>query len=180
MSEPFIGQVTLFSFKFPPKGWAFCNGQLMPVAQNQALFALLGTQFGGDGRTTFALPNLQGNVIVGVGGGQTIGATGGEVAHTLVAAENPSHQHSLNADARTAATSNGVSPGGNVLGQSIGTDAGKPNYSINLYSTAGPSGGNQLSSSAVGQTGGQPHPNMMPSLVLDYCIALTGIFPPRN
>ena len=180
MSEQFLGQVTLFSFKFPPKGWAFCNGQLLPIAQNQALFSLLGTQFGGDGKTSFALPNLQGSVVVGMGGGQTIGARGGEATHTLVAAENPSHQHTLNADARTAASSNTVSPGGNVLGQSVGSNPPQANYPVNIFNTAGPSGSNQLSSSAVGSVGGQPHPNMMPSLVLDYCIALTGIYPTRS
>ena len=180
MSEQFLGQVTLFSFKFPPKGWAFCNGQVLPIAQNQALFSLLGTQFGGDGKTTFALPNLQGSVVVGMGAGQTIGARGGETTHTLVAGENPSHQHSLNADARTAASSNTVSPGGNVLGQSAGSSSENQPFTVNIYSTAGPSGSNQLSSSAVGSAGGQPHPNMMPSLVLDYCIALTGIYPTRS
>src|SRR5881227_265239 len=102
MSEPFLGEIKLFSFGFAPKGWALCNGQLLPINQNQALFSLLGTTFGGDGRVNFALPNLQGETPIHVGNGHTLGERGGEQAHTLSIAELPTHVHTLNASTSTA------------------------------------------------------------------------------
>jgi microcystin-dependent protein len=171
MSTPYLGQITIFAFSFPPKGWAFCNGQLLPINQNQALFALLGTQFGGNGQTNFALPNLQGNVAMGMGQGaglnnRTIGEVGGQQAHTLLVTEMAPHGHSANYGA--AATS--LTPGGNLW-------AADPNGNV----TFAGSGSETLAPQAIGNTGGnQPHNNMEPYLVLNFCIALQGIFPSRN
>lgn len=165
MSEPFLGEIKIFSFGFAPKGWALCNGQLLPINQNQALFALLGTTYGGDGRTTFALPNLQGRVPFHMGGGFTQGQSSGEAAHTLTISEMPAHTHL---------------PVGNSNNASVASPAG------NLW--AGSSGGGYLPTAnttmnpaSILPTGGsQPHDNMSPYLVLNFCIALQGIFPSRN
>src|SRR5712672_1630662 len=110
MSEAFISEIKIVAFSFPPKGWAFCNGQLLPINQNQALFSLLGTTYGGDGRVNFALPNLQGRVPVSFGNGITLGQAGGETVHTLITNEMPAHSHQLMADANTAASSNTNTP----------------------------------------------------------------------
>jgi microcystin-dependent protein len=175
------------AFNFPPKGWAFCNGQTLSIQQNTALFALLGTMYGGNGQTTFQLPNLQGRVPVhfGTGGGQTIteGQVGGEAAHTLTIAEMPTHPHSLNADATTGAGSNTNTPataGTKVLGQSAGTGGTPPTpFAVSLYSTSAPNG--SLDPRCLSPNGGsQPHENEQPYLVLNFCIALQGIFPSRN
>src|SRR6185295_9829366 len=113
MSEPFLGQLACIAFNYPPKGWTFCNGQLLPIAQNQALFSLLGTTYGGDGRTTFALPNLQGRAAVGVGQGFQLGQASGQEAHTLIQTEMPAHTHSWMGTATAATLSTGA---GNVVG----------------------------------------------------------------
>jgi microcystin-dependent protein len=153
------------SFGFPPKGWAMCNGQLLPINQNQALFSLLGTTYGGNGQTNFALPNLQGKVPIHVGSGHILGETGGEQAHTLIQAELPTHLHVLNASATNADV---VLPTGNVLAQSS-----------QLYGPAAQL--TTLDPSSNGQVGGsQAHLNMQPFLTLNFCIALQGIFPSRN
>src|SRR5258706_8514500 len=119
MAEPFLSEIRIFSFRFAPKGWALCNGRLLPINQNQPLFSLLGTTFGGDGRVNFALPNLQGNVPIGVGNGHTLGEKGGEQAHTLSLAELTTHVHSLNG---TTAAASQIIPGAALLGATAATD----------------------------------------------------------
>jgi microcystin-dependent protein len=161
------------SFSFAPKGWALCNGQLLPINQNQALFSLLGTTYGGNGQTTFALPDLRGNAPIHEGGGHTLGEKGGEQAHTLTMSELPQHIHDFSANTCVqSATANAT--------------AGSPtsNYWANsgraAYSTGGVSLG-AMSPQAVTNVGGsQPHTNMQPYLVLNFCIALQGIFPSQN
>jgi microcystin-dependent protein len=166
MSTPFLGQITIFSFSFPPKGWALCNGQLLPINQNQALFSLLGTFYGGDGRTNFALPNLQGNVAMMFGNSFTQGQVGGEVSHTLVTNEIPPHSHPVN----YGATATALTPGGNLW-------AADPNGNVTFASSPSET----LAPQAIGSnSGGQPHSNLQPYLVLNFCIALQGIFPSRN
>ncbi len=166
MAEPFLTEIRIMSFHFPPKGWAFCNGQLLPINQNQAVFALLGTTYGGDGRTNFALPNLQGRTPIHVGSGHTLGEAGGEQAHTLNAAELPEHTHALQASGSagdTAVPTNKV-------------PAASPSA---LYRPQGALA--QTARRNVTQVGGgQPHLNMQPFLALNFCIALQGIFPSPN
>lgn len=166
MAEPFLGEIRAMSFGFPPKGWALCNGQLMPINQNQALFALLGTTFGGDGRVNFALPDLRGRVPIHAGSGHVLGERGGEQAHTLSIAETPTHTHAANAASDAADT---PVPTGNLLATASGEIYNDP-----LSLTA-------LNPGTVGNTGGsQAHLNMQPFLTITFCIALTGIFPSRN
>ncbi|HEY5196407.1 MAG TPA: tail fiber protein [Solirubrobacteraceae bacterium] len=169
MSEPFLGQISLFGFNFAPRGWAQANGQLLPINQNQALFSLLGTTFGGNGTTNFALPNLQGRVPVGSqGGNPTEGQVGGEEAHTMTLAELPSHTH-LVAGAATTTTS---APANAFLGAPT---TGGP------YSPPPASGAVALASRSLASAGGgQPHDNHQPYLTINACIALQGIFPSRN
>ena len=156
------------SFVFAPKGWALCNGQLMPINQNQALFSLLGTTFGGDGRVNFALPDLRGRVPIHVGSGHTLGERGGEQAHTLSIAEGPTHAHVFNASSDVATANTG--PAGNLLAQSSGEF---------LYGA--PSNLVAMAPNAISNVGGsQAHLNMEPFLVLNFCIALQGIFPSPN
>ncbi len=166
MSEQFLGQISIFSFGFAPRGWALCNGQLMAINQNQALFALLGTTYGGDGRVNFALPNLQGNVAMMFGNGYTQGQVGGEANHTLLTTEIPPHSHPVN----FAAVAGSLTPGGGLW-------APDPNGNVTFASSPSET----LAPQAIGSnSGGQPHPNMQPHLVLNFCIALVGIFPSRN
>lgn len=165
MSQQFLSEIRIMSFNFPPKGWAFCNGQLLPINQNQALFSLLGTTYGGNGQTTFALPNLQGRTPIYVGQGHVLGEIGGEQTHTLLPSELPSHVHTLNAST-TAAELN--VPTGAYLG------------SVNNAYTA-PANLVAMSAQETSTPGGaQPHQNMQPYLTLNFCIALQGIFPSRN
>jgi microcystin-dependent protein len=171
MAEPFLSEIRIMSFVFAPKGWALCNGQLLPINQNQALFSLLGTTFGGDGRVNFALPDLRGRAPIHVGSGHTLGERGGEQAHTLSIAELPEHVHVLNA---SGAIGNSVNPrlpaGGNLLAQEPG-NVYSPNP-VNLGAL------NPASLSNVG--GSQAHLNMQPFLTLTFSIALQGIFPSPN
>ncbi|MES1245463.1 MAG: tail fiber protein [Acidobacteriota bacterium] len=162
MAEPFLSEVRIMSFVFAPKGWALCNGQLLPINQNQALFSLLGTTFGGDGRVNFALPDLRGRTPIHVGGAHTLGERGGEQSHTLSIGELPTHTHT-----GMASPTNGDSPsaGNNVLGGALNTYRGADN----LIS---------LNAGTVTNVGGsQAHLNMQPFLTLSFCIALQGIFP---
>jgi microcystin-dependent protein len=179
--EPFLGQIEAFAFNFPPRGWASCAGQLLPISQNTALFSLLGTFYGGNGTSTFALPDLRGRVANGFGQGQglqnyNIGQTGGEELHTLVLGEMAAggHTHAV------TATNNGTTGGTNVpsaavtLGSGYSSETGSP--AVNIYSSAA----STIAMGSLGQAGGQPHENRMPFLALNYCIALQGIFPSRN
>ena len=164
MSSPFLGQVSLFSFGFAPRGWAQCNGQSLPIQQNQALFSLLGTTYGGNGQTTFNLPNLQGRVPVHVGNGIVQGQTAGEQNHTLTVPEMAAHAHPVFANTGTT--------NGPLLNNTWATQSG------NAYNT---SANSAMNNAAVGNQGGsQPHNNMQPYLTLNLCIALQGIFPSRN
>ena len=165
MSEPFLSEIRIFSFGYAPKGWALCNGQLLPINQNQALFSLLGTTYGGNGQTTFALPNLRGQVPIHVGNGHTLGETAGSTSVTVNIQQMPTHTHNL-----VASDANGTQPvpPGNVLAQAN-----------NLYTPA--ANLTALDPSTVSNVGGsQPHNNKMPYLVLNFCIALQGIFPSQN
>ena len=165
MSEPFLSEIKIISFNFPPKGWAFCNGQLLPINQNQALFSLLGTTYGGDGRVNFALPNLQGRVPNHMGNGLTLGEMGGEAAHTVNISELPAHNHVPVGFDSTATT---PIPTGDLW-----ANGNEPAYS-NTFNAA-------MNPKCVTATGGsQPHENMSPYLVLNFIIALQGIFPSQN
>jgi microcystin-dependent protein len=167
MAEPFLGEIHIMAFNFAPRNWALCNGQLLSINQNAALFALLGTQYGGNGTTNFALPNLQGRVPIHVSGSFPQGSTGGETAHTLTAGELPAHTHPM--FGVTSPSANQRSLAGNMPG-APGT---------NLYNA---SANGNLASSALttGALGSQPHNNLQPYLTLNFCIALAGIFPSRN
>jgi microcystin-dependent protein len=167
MAEPFLSEIRIMSFNFAPKGWAMCNGQFLPINQNQALFSLLGTTFGGNGQTTFALPDLRGQVPIHVGSGHTLGEKGGEQAHTLSIAELPTHVHTLNASSVSATAV--VPTNALVLAQGA----------FEIY--RGASSLTAMKAGTVGNTGGsQAHLNMQPFLVLSFCIALQGIFPSQN
>jgi microcystin-dependent protein len=164
MAEPFLSEIRLMSFGFAPRGWALCNGQLLPINQNQALFSLLGTTFGGDGRVNFGLPDLRGRVPIHVGSGHTLGERGGEQAHTLSISEIPTHTHVLNG---TSNAGTQILPAGNLLATN----------NIPLYHTAD-SNLAAMSPAAIANVGGsQAHLNMQPFLTLSFCIALQGIFP---
>ena len=170
MAEPFLSEIRIMSFGFAPKGWAMCNGQLMPINQNQALFSLLGTTFGGDGRVNFGLPDLRGQVPIHVGSGHTLGEKGGEQAHTVSISELPTHTHVANGTSATANLTAPASPGTALLAKTNPPP---------LY--AAPSNLVAMSADSIANTGGsQAHANMQPYLVLTFCIALQGIFPSPN
>ena len=166
--DPYLGEIRLMAFAFPPRGWALCDGQVLPINQNQALFSLLGTTYGGDGRVTFALPDLRGRVPVHLGSGRVLGERGGEAAHTLTLAELPSHAHT--ATGTSASATSAVAGPGVMLATSVGGAAyGAPASLV------------PMATSAIGATGGgQGHPNLAPYLTLSLCIALQGIFPSQN
>ena len=172
MAEPFLSEIRIFSFNFPPKGWAFCNGQLLPINQNQALFSLLGTTYGGNGQTNFALPNLRGRASIHEGSGFTLGQAGGQSAHTVTISEMPTHTHFQNSN---------MCIGGNNINATLGdptsnywANNGKAQYATNTLDQV-------MHPSAVTNVGGsQPHNNMQPYLVLNFCIALQGIFPSQT
>lgn len=178
MSEPFLAEVKIVGFTFAPRGWAFCDGQILPINQNQSLFSLLGTTYGGDGRTSFALPDLRGRTPVHEGGGTSghtvnLGQKLGEETHVLTTQEIPNHDHVANG-AAAGETQNTSSPGGALLAQTSGGRRPLVPY--------GPAGNLvTLAGASVGQAGSnQGHENMQPFLALNFCIALLGIFPPRN
>jgi microcystin-dependent protein len=173
MSDQFVAEIRIFPFNFAPKGWAFCDGQLLPISQNTALFSLLGTTYGGDGKSNFALPNLQGSTPMQQGQGpglslRDLGETGGEQSVTLLQTEMPAHTHNVNA----GATPNQLTPVNNVWA------SGQKGFG-SFY--VPPPANAPMNVSATSITGGSlPHNNMMPYLTLTFCIALQGIFPPRS
>jgi microcystin-dependent protein len=168
MAEPFLAEIRLMSFGFAPKGWATCDGQLLPINQNQALFSLLGTNFGGDGRVTFGLPDYRGRAPMHVGSGHTLGERGGEATHTLVIGELPTHVHTLNATSGTAMTNLAINT------MLLGTSSPQ-----NLYGP--PTNAVAMSPAAISSTGGsQAHLNLQPYLTINFSIALQGIFPSQN
>lgn len=165
MSDPFIGEIKLFPYNRVPKGWAACEGQLLPINQNQALYSILGNVYGGDGRTTFALPDLRGRVAVHASTSIPFGALGGEENHTLTVNEMPQHTHQVMASNSAA----GVSEIGGA------TWAVTENFAYNPASTPVP-----MSQTAIAASGGsQPHPNMQPYLTMAFCVAVQGIYPSR-
>lgn len=173
MAEPFLSEIRMMSFQFPPKGWALCDGQLLPINQNQALFSLLGTTFGGDGRVNFGLPDLRGRTAIHTGGDHTLGERGGEQAHTLSIGELPTHDHVLNGS--TAGASTAV-PEGNVLSRGQTASSNPINYF-----NATPSNLVAMMAASIANSGGsQSHLNMQPFLTISFCIALQGIFPSPN
>lgn len=170
--DPFVAEIRIFPFNFAPKGWAFCDGQILPLSQNTALFSLLGTTYGGDGKSNFALPNMQGNAPMHPGQGpglslHDLGETGGSDTVSLLESEIPSHSHAL-----VASQGDGLerTPAGQLLATGVG---------ISLYQTPGPLV--NVSDNALAPAGGdQPHNNMQPYLTLNFCIALQGVYPPRT
>ena len=201
--DPFVGQVSIFGFIFPPKGWAFCQGQLLPLSQNIALFSILGTSYGGNGVSTFALPNLQGKAAVGAGQGPglsaySLGDTGGQAAVALQSPQMPSHRHAFVAST-SAATA--PSPQGNMLARAarpvvhaaeapaemeVAAPGPAPapaptEIDANFYSENAANARTALAGGAIGASGGnQPHNNMQPYLALNFCIALQGVMPQRG
>lgn len=176
--DPYLGQIESFAFGIVPKNWLPCNGQLLPIANFQALYSLLGTTYGGNGTTNFALPDLRGRIAMGIGQGPglqpaVLGTREGEEMHTLLWTEVPSHSHVVNA------VNNGVTGGTNAPGPSVMLGSGRlpsGGTAINIYSAATPT----LPMTDLNFTGGQPHENRMPYLALNYCICFSGAFPPRS
>ena len=169
MSEPFLSEIKIMSFGFPPKGWALCDGQLLPINQNQGLFSLLGTTYGGDGRVNFGLPDLQGRTPMHLGSGHTLGERGGEQGHTLSISEIPTHVHVANASLES--TNNLVDPAANNL---LASPASQDFCSTLTNLTS-------MLPATIGNVGGsQAHLNMQPFLTLSFCIALQGIFPSQT
>lgn len=179
MSSPFVAEIRIFPFNFAPRGWAFCNGQLLPISQNTALFSLLGTQYGGDGKSNFALPNLQGSVAMHTTqysgsspfGQYPIGESGGEDYVTLLTSEMPAHAHTASGD---------INPGDTVSTSPSGAYPGN-SMPLSIYSSSTTPQTAMMNPAMVSVRGGsQPHNNLMPYLTLSYCIAMQGIFPPRS
>ena len=174
MSEPYLGQISTFGFNFAPRGWAQCDGQILPINQNQALFSILGTTYGGDGRTTFGLPDLRGRLPMQQDGNNRLGTKSGSETVPLTTAQIASHGHDVNGSSNEAS----VGASGKVLGTGTGGGRGtvtpyrEPANLSNLQPLA--------SATIANQGGGAGHQNMQPSLVLNFCIAVTGLFPPRN
>ena len=173
--DPFVAEIRIFPFNFPPKGWAFCDGQILPLSQNTALFSLLGTTYGGDGKSNFALPNFQGSAPMHQGQGpglslRDLGEQGGEQTVTLLESEMPAHSHSANAFSGNGSSGD---PTNNVWASVVVARQG-----VSLYGT---SQNAQMSSNALAPAGGdQPHNNMPPYLTRNFCIALQGVYPPRT
>ena len=175
MAEPFLSEIRIMSFNFPPKGWAMCNGQFLPINQNQALFALLGTTFGGNGQTTFALPDLRGRTPIHVGSGHTLGERAGEQAHTLTINELPQHSHVLNAKSVVSTTSIPNIPPPPAAAPFFSNSAPSTVYTTDSSSLTA------MNAAAITNVGGsQAHENRQPFLILSFCIALQGIFPSPN
>jgi microcystin-dependent protein len=172
MADPFVAEIRIFPFNFAPKGWAWCDGQILPISQNTALFSLLGTTYGGDGKSNFALPNLEGNAPMHPGQGpglslHDLGETGGSETVSLLESEIPAHSHTLTA---SAADGNTTKPAGKLFAQGVG---------VQIWGTTAPN--TQFSPNAIAPAGGdQPHNNMQPYLTFYFNIALQGVFPPRT
>ncbi len=169
MAEPFLGEISPVAFNFAPQGWALCNGQLLPINQNQALFSLLGTSFGGDGRTTFGLPNLQGRVIVSSSPNYPLGGTGGVEAVTLNVTQIPSHSH---APVCSTGTGSAAVPSGLVWAGSSSNET--------LYQTGSGPNGSMAPGLITSSGNSQPHSNLQPFQVVNFIIALAGVFPSQN
>ena len=164
MSEPFLAEIRMVGFNFAPRGWAFCDGQILPINQNQSLFSLLGTTYGGDGRTSFGLPDMRGRTSIHVNPQHSLGQWSGENTHTLSTAEMPQHSHTA---VGTTEVANQVTAGGNLLATT----------NSNSYAAAT----NEIeNSTALSSVGGQAHQNMQPYMAVNYCIAIQGLFPSRN
>jgi microcystin-dependent protein len=182
MSEPFLSMIEAFGFNFAPQGWAICAGQTLPIAQNQALFALIGTIYGGDGQQTFNLPDLRGRLALGFGQAAGLspyveGQTGGEEGHQLGVNEVPAHSHTLNATNNGQANGTNIPSSAVLMGSGYAIETGNPIE--NVYSSAAPT--IAMAANAVGAAGaGAAHENRMPFLSINYCIALQGIFPSRS
>ncbi len=174
MADPFVAEIRIFPFNFAPRGWAFCDGQLLPISQNTALFSLLGTTYGGDGRSNFALPDLQGRAPMHPGQGpglslHDLGETGGSDTVTLVQSEMPAHAHTLSGSSQPGED---ATPGSEALARSVGASLYQTTTNANIV---------QLGPSALSPAGGSlPHNNLQPYLTLSFCIALQGVFPPRG
>ena len=173
--DPFVAEIRIFPFNFPPKGWAFCNGQILPISQNTALFSLLGTTYGGDGKSNFALPDMQGNAPMHPGQGPglslyDLGQTGGSETVTLLDSDMASHQHAVQAKGTPPPANAGIPDPSVVLARSSGGAA------YTAAANLGAMNGNLISPAG----GAQPHNNMMPYLTLNFCIALQGVYPPRT
>jgi microcystin-dependent protein len=172
--DPFVAEIRIFPFNFAPKGWAFCDGQILPISQNTALFSLLGTTYGGDGRSNFALPDLQGRAPMHPRQGpglslHDLGESSGSDYVTLLTSESPAHNHAVMASNQPGED---ATPGGEALARSVGASLYHTDTAQNLVA---------MSPSALGPSGGdQPHNNLMPYLTLNFCIALQGVFPPRS
>jgi len=183
MADQFVAEIRIFPFNFAPTGWALCNGQLLPIAQNTALFSLIGTFYGGDGRSNFALPNLQASVPIAQGQGpgltsRVVGESGGESAVALLQSQLPAHSHTLQATTTTGTTA--TAAGSQLALAAAGGGKGSASSVANFYS-GNTANATAMSPNAIGASGGgQPHNNMMPYLGLNFCIALQGIFPPRS
>jgi microcystin-dependent protein len=177
MADPFVAEIRIFPFNFAPRGWAFCDGQLLPISQNTALFSLLGTTYGGDGKTTFALPNLQGSAPMHPGQGpglslHDLGETGGSETVTLLESEIPAHSHSRNASNAAADEEGQKQPNAAVPGQQQNTNQIYGSLANNLV---------QMAPESLAPAGSdQPHNNLQPYLTLNFCIAMQGVFPPRS
>lgn len=177
MANPYLGEIRIFPFGFAPVGWAFCDGQILPISQNTALFSIIGTFYGGNGTSNFGLPNFQGAVPIDAGVGQglsvrVIGETGGEEDITLLQNELPAHSHSFKAFVGRGANNVNSPSAGDSLTTSLGGDA---------YVTSNPVAGQALDPRTLTLAGGnQPHNNLMPYLTLNFCIATSGVFPARN
>ena len=177
MADPFVAEIRIFPFNFPPTGWAFCDGQILPISQNTALFSLLGTTYGGNGQSTFALPNLQGSAPMHPGQGpglslHDLGEVGGSETVTLLLSEIPFHTHTVGR--ALDATGDSTTPVNSIWAQ-----AGSLRAAVNSYNPGPPTGA--MKSDVIQPTGGsQPHNNMQPYLTLNFCIALQGVFPPRT
>jgi microcystin-dependent protein len=178
MGTPYMSEIKICSFGFAPQGWAQCNGQFLPINQNQALFSLLGTTYGGNGQTTFALPDLRGRGSMHIGGGHVQGESAGKETHTLVQSEMPAHIHFP--QAKNAQGTTGVPSSSVVLAQAVAVQADSSKVPVSMYSINAPTN-LALNPAAIGNAGGsQAHPNQQPYLTLNLCIALLGVFPSRN